>query len=144
MGIGRCEGGPGVPLIIRSPKLQIRARDPEGPKMGVSQHCTTPTFLNLVSLAHGPQKGVQKAPPCGPLRVQLPIVWFWAPEGEWGCGIWKGGCPAVCILGGGYERPTVCIFGRSSPKRWSHCVRPQHSRCATGMDATFLSVYIGE
>jgi len=61
----------------------------------------------------GPKWGVQKAPPCGPLWGQLPILWFWAPEGEWGCGIGKGGCPAVCILGGGTERPTVCIFGRS-------------------------------
>jgi len=94
----------------------------------------------------GPKRwGCKKHPPCGPLRGQLPIVWFWTPEGEWGCGIWKGGCPAVCILGGGYERPTVCIFERASPKRRGlHCVRPQPSRCATGMNAPLFSGYIGE
>jgi len=87
----------------------------------------------------------KKQPPCGALRGQLPIVWFWSPEVELGSGIGMGGCPAVCILGGGYEMPTVCIFGRASPKtRGSHCVRPQRSRCATGMDAPLLSVYIGE
>ena len=116
-----------------------------GQKWGIPEIAPPPIFLDLGSLAHG-LKMVQKAhPQCGPLRGQLPIVLFWAPEGEWGCVIGKGGFPAVCILGVGYERSTVCIFERASLKRRrSHCLRPQPSRCATGMDAPLLSVYIGE
>jgi len=132
--------------MLRSPKLQKRASDPERPKMGGSQNCTPPNFfVFFCHLPMGPKWGVQKAPPCGSFRGQLPIVGFWAPEGNWGCGIGKGGCPAVCILRGGYGKPTVCIFGRASPKRrGSHCVRQQPSRCATGMDVPLLSGYIGE
>ena len=60
-------------------------------------------FLDLGSLAHEPKMGRAKStPPCVPLSGQLPIVWLCAPEGEWGCGIRKGGCLAVYILGGGY------------------------------------------
>jgi len=56
------------------------------------------TFLDLGLLAHGAKmKGVKSTSPCGPLRGQLPIVWFWAPEGEWGSGIGKGVCLAVLI-----------------------------------------------
>ena len=126
-------------------KTANRASDTEGPKMGVPK-IAPHFFFYLGSLAHGPKiRGGKSTPPCGPLRGQLRIVWFWVPEGEWGCGIGKAVCPAVCILGGGYERPTVCIFGRTSPKRrGSHCVRPQPGRCATGMDVPLLSVYIGE
>ena len=55
------------------------------------------------------------------------------------------GAPPYVFWAGGMERPTVCIFGRAAPKRrGSHCVRPQASRCATGMDARLLSGYIGE
>ena len=57
LGIGRCEVGPGVPLMLRSPKLQKRGCDPEGPKMGGSQNCTPHIFLDLGSLAHGPKMG---------------------------------------------------------------------------------------
>jgi len=114
--------------------------------MGIPKLHPPPNFWFWGHLPMGPKSGVEKAPPpCVPLRGQLPMVWFWAPEIELVCGIGKGGCPAVCILGGGYERPTVCIFGRASPKRrGSHCVRPQRSRLATGMDAPLLSFYIVE
>jgi len=63
--------------------------------------------------------GVKSTPPCGTLRGQLPIVSFWAPEGEWGCGKGKGGCPAVCILGGGYGKAQRMYFweGLSQKKR---------------------------
>ena len=40
----------------------------------------------LRSLAHGPKMGVQLAPPNGPMWGQLPIVEFWAREGEWPTG----------------------------------------------------------
>jgi len=61
--------------MLRIPKLQKRASDPEGPKMEGSQNCTQPLSLDLVSLAQGPKMGVcKKHPPCVPLRGQLPIV----------------------------------------------------------------------
>jgi len=61
LGIGRCEVVPGVPLMLRSPKLQKRASDPEGFKMGCSQNCTLPPiFLDSGSLAHGPKIGGAK------------------------------------------------------------------------------------
>ena len=60
-------------------------------------------------------------------------------------GYGREGAPPYVFGAGGMEMPTLCIFGRASPKRrGSHCVRPQPSRCATGMDAPLLSVYIGE
>jgi len=72
LGIGRCEGGPGVPLMLRSPKLQKRASDPERPKKGGSRNCHL-HFLDLGSLAHGPKMGVQKAHPrVGPLGISCP------------------------------------------------------------------------
>ena len=37
LGIGRCEGGPGSSLMLKSPKLQKRARDPEA-YFGVDQN----------------------------------------------------------------------------------------------------------
>jgi len=43
--------------MLRSPKLQKRASDPEGPKMGVPK-IAPPIFLGLGSLAHGPKMGV--------------------------------------------------------------------------------------
>ena len=106
--------------MFRSPKLQKRTSDPEGRKIGCSQNCTIQIFLDLESLAHVPKLRVHKhPPPCGPLRVQLPIIWFFGPEGEWGSWIGKGVCPAVCILGGGYgnaHRMYVCE-GLSQKKR---------------------------
>ena len=58
LGISRCEGSPSVPLMLRSPKLQKRASDPEGPKMGVPEIAPPHNFLDLGSLAHGPKMGV--------------------------------------------------------------------------------------
>jgi len=106
--------------MLRSPKLQKRASDPEGPKMGVPKIAPSPIFLNLVSLAHAPKMGFAKStPPCVPLRGQLPIVRFWAADGEWGCGLGKGGCPAESILGGGYGKAHRMYFweGLSQEKR---------------------------
>jgi len=51
LGIGRCMGGPGGPLMLRSPKLQKWASDPEWAQNGGSQNCTPPIFLDLGSLA---------------------------------------------------------------------------------------------
>jgi len=75
---------------------------------------------------------------------QLPIVGFWAPEGQWGWGIGKGGPSAVCILGGGMERPPVCMFGRASPQK-EGCTAyiPRPSRKATGSEAALLACGIG-
>jgi len=61
--------------MLRSPKLQKRASDPEGPKMGVPKIAPAQFFLVLGSLAQGPKMGVcKKHPPCLPLKGQLPIV----------------------------------------------------------------------
>jgi len=116
---------------------------PRGPKWGFPNF--PPIFLDFGSLAHGPKIRVCKKHSLSvPLRGQLPIVSFWVPEGEWACGIGKGGCPHYVFWEGGMERPIVCIIGRASSKRrGSHCVRPQPSRCATGIDAPLLSGYIG-
>ena len=82
----------GGPLMLRSPKLQKRASDPDGPKMGVTKIAPLKFFWIWGHLPMGPKWGEAKStPPCGTLRGQLPIVWFWAPEGEWGCAIGKGG-----------------------------------------------------
>ena len=97
-------------------------------------------------LPMGPKWGCAKStPPCVPISGQLPIVWFWAPEGEWGCGIGKGGCPAICILGGGYRKAHRMYFwdGLSQKKRVA-LLAPTASRCTTGMDAPLMSGYIGE
>jgi len=60
--------------MLRSPKLQKRTSDPEGPKMGVPNNAP-PIFWIWGHLPMGPKWGVQKAsPPCVPLRVLLPIV----------------------------------------------------------------------
>ena len=68
LGIGRCEGGTGGPLMLRSPKLQRRASDPEGPKWGFPK-LHPPIFLDLGLLAHGSKMGGAKTPPpCVPLR----------------------------------------------------------------------------
>jgi len=88
--------------------------------------------------------GVQKHPPCGPHRGQMPIVWFWAPDGHWGCGIGKGDCPVVCILGGVYGKSHRMDFWEGLSQKKRVALRaPQPSRSATGMDA-LLSCYIGE
>ena len=47
LGIGRCEGGPGVPLMLRIPKLQKRASDPEELKMGVPKIPPSPNFFGF-------------------------------------------------------------------------------------------------
>jgi len=71
--IGWCEGGPGGPMMLRSPKLQKRAIDPEGPKMGVSKIAPSHNFFYLVSLAHGPNmRGCKRHPLVGPLGVSCP------------------------------------------------------------------------
>ena len=71
--IDRCDGGPGVPLIIRSPKLQKKASDPEGPKMGVPKIAPPPLFLDLWSLAHGRKMGrAKRNPHVCPLGVSCP------------------------------------------------------------------------
>jgi len=64
----------------------------------------------------GPKWRVQKAPPMRALRGQLPLVWFWAPEVELGCGIGKGGCPTVCILGGSMKGSPYVFLGGPLPK----------------------------
>jgi len=120
LGIGRCTGGP---LMLRSPKLQKWQVTPSGPKMGVPK-LHPPNWAPQGSIAHGPKMGGARSTPQVSPWGQLPLVGFWAPEGEWGLGIGNGGSPAVCILGG-MEKPTVCIFGRASPKRRGlHCVHP--------------------
>ena len=63
LGIARCEGGPGDPLIIRSPKLQKRARDTEGPKMGVPKITPLIFFWIWGHLPMGPNWGCKKHPP---------------------------------------------------------------------------------
>ena len=72
LGIGRCEGGPGVPLMLRSQKLPKRASDPEGPKMGFPK-IAPQFFLYLWLLANGPKMGGAKSTPhiC-PLSVSCP------------------------------------------------------------------------
>jgi len=93
---------------------------PRGPKWVFPKIEPPQISLDLVSLAHGPKMGGAKStPPCVPLRVQLPIFWFWAPEGEWGYGIGKGGCPVACILGEGYGKAHRMYFleGLSQKKR---------------------------
>jgi len=94
----------------------------------------------------GPKLGGAKSThPCGPLGGQLPIVWFWAREGEWGCGIGREGCPAVCILGGGYGKAHRMYFWEGLSQKKRVALRaPVPSRCATGLDAPLLSGYIGE
>ena len=88
--------------MLRSPNLQKRASDPEGPKVGVPKIALPHFFGFGVNCKWAQNGGCKKHPKCVPLRGQLPIVWFWVPEGEWACGIGMEGCPAVCILGGGY------------------------------------------
>ena len=73
-GICRCEGGPGGPLMLRSPKLQKRASDPEGPKMAFPKIAPHQFFWIWGHLPMDPKWGVQNHPPCVPLRGQLPIV----------------------------------------------------------------------
>jgi len=117
LGIGRCKGGP---QMLRSPKLQKRASDPEWAQNGGFPKLPPPIFLDLGSLAHGPKfVGAKSTLPSGPLMGHLPINGFWAPEGEWVLGIGKGGCPAVCILGGGYGKAHRMHFweGLSQKKR---------------------------
>jgi len=72
LGIVRCEGGPGGPLMLRSTKLQKRASGPEGAKMGVPKFAP-PNSLDLGSLAHGTKIGGAKSNPhvC-PLGVSCP------------------------------------------------------------------------
>jgi len=103
LGMRRCMGGP---QMLRGPKLQKWASDPGWAQNGGFQNCTPKIGPSGVTCPWAQNGGV-KAPPCGPLWGQLPIVWFWAPEGQWGWGIGKGGM----------ERPTVCIFGRASPQK---------------------------
>ena len=61
-----------------------------------------------------------------------------------GLGIGKGGPHAVCILGGGMERPTVCMFGRASHQKegCTACI-PRPSRKATGSHGALLACGIG-
>jgi len=73
LGMGRYEGGPGGPLMLRSPKLQKGQVTPRGPKWGFPklQH---PIFMDLGSLDHVPKmRGCKKKPPhvC-PLVVSCP------------------------------------------------------------------------
>jgi len=121
--------------MLGSPKLQKKASDHAEPKMRGSQNCTPSTFLDLGSLAYGPKMVAAKSThvPCGPLRGQLPLVWFWAPEGEWGCGIGKGGCPDVCILGGGCKGPPYVFLGGPLPKEEGR------NACATSLDVARLA-----
>ena len=124
LGIRRCMGGPRGRLMLRGRKLKKGQVTSDGPKMGGSKIAPPKIGPLRGHLPMGPKWGVQKAPPKWAPLGQLPIVGFWAPEGEWGWGIGKGGSTAVCILGG-MEKPTVCIFGRASPKRRGlHCVHP--------------------
>jgi len=73
LGIGRCEGGTGGPLMLRSPKLQRRASDPEGPKMGVPKIAPPNFFRFGVTCLWVQNGGVQKHQPhvC-PLGVSCP------------------------------------------------------------------------
>jgi len=107
--------------MLRGLKLKNGQVTPDGPKI-----CTPQNWAPRGSLAHGPKMGVQVAPPpSGPMWGQLPIVGFWAPEGQWGWGIGKGGTPAVCILGGGYGKAhRMYVWEGLSPKRGLHCVHP--------------------
>ena len=68
LGIGRFEVGPGGPLMLRSPKLQKRTSDPEGPKMGVPKIPPPIFFWILGHLPMGLKWEVQIAPPpmCAP------------------------------------------------------------------------------
>jgi len=67
LGIGSSEGGPGVPQMLRSPKLQKRASDLEGPKMGVPKIAPPTIFLDLRALANGPKRGCKThTPMCAP------------------------------------------------------------------------------
>ena len=72
MGIGSCEGVPGVPLMLRCPKLQKRSSDQKGTKWGVHKIVPhLPIFFDLGSLAHGPKWGGAKSKPP-----------MWAPKGS--------------------------------------------------------------
>jgi len=99
-------------------KTAKKGKGPRRAQKGGSQNCTLLIFLDLGSLAYAPKMLGAKSthPPCGPLRCQLPIVWFWAPEGEWGCGIGKGGCTAVCISGGCCKGPPYVFLEGPLPK----------------------------
>jgi len=93
---------------------------PRGTKSGFPKIAPPKFFWIWCHLPMFPKWGCKKhPPPCGPLRVQLHIVWFFAAEGEWGSGIGKGVCPAVCILGGGYGKAHRMYFceGLSQKKR---------------------------
>ena len=60
LGIGRCEVGPGGPLMLRSPKLQKRASDSKGPKMGIPK-IAPPNFFGFgVTCPWAQIGGVQK------------------------------------------------------------------------------------
>jgi len=60
--------------MLRSPKLQKRASDSEGLKMGVLK-IEPPNFFGFGVLAKRPKMGCAKStPPCVPLWGQLPIV----------------------------------------------------------------------
>jgi len=74
LGIGRCVGGPGGPLILRSLKLKKRASDPVVPKMGFPKIAPRNFFWIWVTCPWAQNGGCQKNSPCGPLRGQLPIV----------------------------------------------------------------------
>jgi len=96
--------------MLRRPKLQKIASGHEGTKMRFPKIAHRHFFGFGVTCPWAKNGGCKKHPPCGPLRVQLPKVWFWAPEGKWGCEIGKGGCPAVCILGAGYGKAHRMYF----------------------------------
>jgi len=134
-----------VPLMLRSPKLKKWASDPEWAQNGGSKLASPKIGPSGVTCPWAQNGGAKKPRPSGPLWGQLPIVGFWAPEGEWGLGIGKGGSTAVCILGGGRERPPYVFLGGPLPKEegCTACI-PWPSRCATGSEAGLLAGYIGE
>jgi len=95
----------------------------------------------------GPKRGFAKSThPSGPLRGQLPIVWFSAPEGEWGCGIWKGGCPAVCVFWAAAMRgpPYVFLGGPLPKEEGCTACAPSLAAARLACMSLCLSGYIGE
>jgi len=67
LGIRRCVGGPGGPLMLRSRKLQKRASDPEGPKMGGFPKLHPPFFGFGVTCLWAQNGGAKSTPMWAPL-----------------------------------------------------------------------------
>jgi len=144
LAIGRCMGGPGGPQMLRGRKLKKWANDPEWAQNGGSKIAPPKLGPSGVTYPWTQNGGCKKHPPSGPLWGQLPIVGFWAPEGEWGWEIGKCGSPPTYFEWGNGKAHRMNFWEGLSPKEGCTACIPRPGRYATGSNAGLLSGYIGE